>query len=170
MAGNCNSPPGGGGKKKSSSRRSPLIQPKEVLSRERRSEPRSLVSERMDIYLVAADDSTENEAAQKVSPSGTTSESTHQISGIALDFSSKGIGIIISKPAIPGTNMILKIMSKFFVHELAATVAWCSELPSTGKLIRAGSIYHSWRSGLFFTPRSEEEKEIVSLLSRTITI
>lgn len=82
------------------------------------------------------------------------------IEGVATDIGPRGIGLITNNPIAPRTTVTITLNSKYFTHEFSATVVWCRELPSSGKIIKVNPIF-GWRMGLMFQPQGEDERKLL---------
>lgn len=89
------------------------------------------------------------------------------IDGFAVDISSLGIGLITEAFVRSGKKLRLSIYTNDFTFEFEATVAWCRELPSTKRIIKKRPKL-TWRMGLEFLPKDNQEKDILKNLASTL--
>lgn len=118
--------------------------------RERRKGDRRVVHEKCTIFV-----SSGKEATPDVS---------QDIQGFATDISASSMGIVTMEPLKTNAQVVIMIKSRKFVHEFRATVVWCTELPSSGNVIKLDGSKQSWRAGLVFDPETDEDRELLKMV------
>jgi hypothetical protein len=91
-------------------------------------------------------------------------ESAAAIEGVVFDITWKGIGLIVGGRLPSNTRVLVRLLSRSHGEEHAARVVWCSELPTSHRVLKASSNY-TVRMGLEFLPASPDEKAALEKLA-----